>query len=306
MQRVLLGVCGSIACYKAAALVRLLRQQNIEVQVMLTPAAAKLVASPTFRALSGRPVLQEEWRQPRSDDGMDHIAATRWADALLVAPASADFIAKAACGIADNLLLTAFLAADCPKYIAPAMNQQMWAAAAVQRSIRQLRIDGVNLLDPVVGEQACGESGMGRMLEIEKIANKLLVFSAENKPLAGKRVVVSAGATVENLDAMRIISNRSSGQMGFCLAQAAAELGANVRLVAAQTSSVPPAGIPLRRAVEGDSMRQAVLKETTDADWFFSVAAVADFRPKVSVKAKAEREDGEWTVTLEPTVDILS
>lgn len=302
MQRILLGISGSIACYKAAFLVRQLRARGVSVQVMLTPAAAQLVGAPTFRALSGQPVLLDEWQQPHSGDGMDHIAATRQAEALLIAPASADFIAKAAAGITDNLPLAAFLAADCPKYIAPAMNQQMWAAAATQRNIERLRADGVAILGPAAGEQACGESGMGRMLEVGDIIAQLLM----PQPLAGQRIVVSTGATVEQLDPIRTISNRSSGQMGFCLAQVAAEMGADVRIVAAQTAVPPPAGIPLRRALSNDEMRQAVLEETVAADWFFSVAAIADFRPKTRQKKKAAREDGDWTVVLSPASDILA
>lgn len=303
MQRVLLGVSGSIACYKAAQLVRLLRAQGIAVQVMMTPQATQLVGAPTFRALSGQPVLLDEWNAPQSADGMDHIAAVRNADALLVAPASADFIAKAAAGIADNLLLAAFLAADCRKYLAPAMNRQMWTAAATQRNIARLQEDGVDIFGPAAGEQACGENGMGRMLEAPDLAAALL--EAAPKPLAGQRIVVSTGATVEKLDAMRVISNRSSGEMGFCLAQAATALGAEVRVVAGQTTHPAPADLPLRRAIDSEAMRQAVLEETADADWFFSVAAVADFRPAEPMAAKAARRQGVWQLKLMPTADIL-
>ena len=303
MDRILLGVTASIACYKAAELVRLLRTRGVAVQVALTPHAAQLVGAPTFRALSGQPVLQDEWTAPQSADGMDHIAAVRAADAFLVAPASADFIAKAAAGITDNLLLAAFLAADCRKLIAPAMNQQMWAATATQRNIVTLKADGVTVLGPATGEQACGETGMGRMLEPADIAAALL--GSAPKPLAGQRVIVSTGATVEKLDAMRVISNRSSGEMGFCLAQAAAELGAEVRIVAAQTQHPPPPHIPLRRAEDSETMREVLLEETAGADWFFSVAAVADFRPANPVEAKAPRRRGTWELTLAPTADIL-
>lgn len=302
MKHILVGASGSIACYKTALLVRQLRAHQCTVQVMLTPAAALLVGAPTFRALSGEPVLQEEWQQPQSKDGMDHIAAVRRADLLLIAPASADFIAKAANGIADNLLLASFLAAECPIYLAPAMNRQMWAAAATQRNLAQLQADGVTILGPASGEQACGENGTGRMLEVEEIISAALA----PQPLAGRQIVVSTGATVENLDTMRTISNHSSGQMGFCLAQAAKEMGATVRCVAAQTSCPPPANIPLRRAISNKAMQQAVLEETATADWFFSAAAIADFCLAQPATQKIAREKGEWTLTLTPTDDILS
>ena len=309
MQRILLGVSGSIACYKAAELVRCLRAEGVEVQVILTPAAAALVGAPTFRALSAREVLQDEWQAPQSSDGMDHIAAVRWADGLLVAPASADFIAKAAAGIADNLLLASFLAADCPRYLAPAMNQQMWAAAATQRNIEQLQADGAQLFGPVAGDQACGETGMGRMVEPAALVAALREAVTAVKPLTGQRIVVSTGATAEPLDAMRVISNRSSGEMGFCLAQAAQAAGAEVCLIAGQTTAPPPP-LPLRRAVSGREMQAAVLEETKTADWFFSVAAVADFclpaAEAAIATAKKSRQKGDWTVTLTPTADILS
>lgn len=301
MKSVFLGVSGSIAAYKAATLTRLLRRRDVAVQVAMTPAATNFVGAATFRALSGRAVLIDEWNAPQSPDGMDHIAAVRAAELLLIAPASADFLAKAAGGIADNLLLSAFLAADCRRIVAPAMNQQMWQAAATQRNIRQLQSDGVQIFAPADGEQACGETGPGRMLEAEEIITRL--FSA---PLVGRRVVINAGATVEYLDKMRLISNRSSGRMGFSLAAAAAEFGAETTLIAAKTSLPPPLGVAVRRAEEGDAMRRAVLEETARADWFFSAAAIADFRPASKSDGKTERKTGDITLTLSPTTDILA
>lgn len=301
MLNVLLGVSGSIACYKAAVLTRLLRAADCTVRVMMTPTATQLVGASTFRALSAQPVLLNEWETPQNEDGMDHIAATRNADLLLVAPASANFIAKAAAGIADNLLLTTFLAANCPRYVAPAMNQQMWRSPTNERNIKQLENDNVIILGPDSGEQACAENGPGRMLEAEEITKRVLV-----QPWRGKRVIINTGATVERLDAMRTISNRSSGKMGFCLAQAAAAAGADVRLIAAQTTVAPPPGIPLQRAIDNDAMRQAVLEETKNADWFFAAAAVADFRPTTALPTKAAREKGGFTLTLSPTADILA
>ena len=302
MRNILLGVSASVACYKAAVLTRLLVQRGVGVRVMMTPTARRLVGAATFRALSGRPVLTDEWENPQNEDGMDHIAAVRAADALLVAPASADFIAKAASGIADNLLLAAFLAADCPRYVAPAMNQQMWAASVTQRNIQRLRDDGVTIVGPDAGVQACGENGPGRMLEAAQLCHLLTM----PQPWRGKRIVVNTGATVERLDAMRVISNRSSGQMGFCLAAAAHALGADVTILAAQVTAPPPPGIALRHAVEGEDMRRAVLQEAATADWFFAVAAVADFRPTLPPTDKPARENGELTIKLSPTEDILA
>ena len=228
---------------------------------MLTPTAQKFVGIPTFQALSGRPVLTDEWNTTQSDDGMTHITATRTASALIVAPASADFIAKAANGYADNILLASFLAADCPRLIAPTMNRQMWAAAATQRNIRQLAEDGVIILGPEHGAQACGEIGEGRMLEVEEIISA--VQASTEGLLSGRRIVISTGATVEAIDTMRVISNRSSGRMGFCIAEAARIAGAEVVIIAGQTTSPIPSGLHsqrLRQALSAEAMRQAPWK----------------------------------------------
>ena len=302
MKTILLGVCGSVASYKAAALVRLLTTQGVNVQVMLTEAAAKFVGAATFRALSGRPVAGDEWNAPLAADGMDHIHLIRAADALLVAPASADFLAKAAAGIADNTLLSAFLAADCPRFVAPAMNQQMWHAAATQRNISQLAADGVLFIGPTKGAQACGENGDGRMAEPADIAEELQRLTA--KPLSGRRVVISTGATVEHIDEMRIISNISSGKMGFCLATAAAAAGAEVRIVAAQTTAPPPS-LPLRRALSSQEMLAALTDECRHADILIATAAVADFAPRRPKRGKIPRQNS-LTIELFPTIDILA
>lgn len=375
-MRVLLVVSGSVAAYKAAALARLLRRRGAAAQVALTAAARRLVGAATFRALTGEPTLEDEWRAPHSADGMDHIAAVRAADVLVVAPASADFIAKAAAGIADNLALSAYLATTTPKIVAPAMNKQMWAAAATQRNIAQLQADGAQILFPAAGEQACGEYGDGRMQEPEDIADAIFSLlnggaapqrtvgdertadamtrtsfgssggagagenaasddavesggrgavvgresesgrdvgdsadkgesKAVRRRFLGKRVVVSVGATAEPLDAMRIISNRSSGYMGFCLAREAKRMGAEVRIVAGLTTAPPPPDIALRRAVSGAEMREAVFDEVSRADWFFSAAAVADFAA-ANADGKPSREAGEWRLRLRPTPDILA
>jgi phosphopantothenoylcysteine decarboxylase/phosphopantothenate--cysteine ligase len=303
MGTIILGVCGSIACYKAAALTRLLTAQGDEVQVIMTPAATRFVGTASFRALSGRAVATDEWNAPLSADGMDHIHLSRSATALLIAPASADFLAKAAAGIADNSLLSTFLAADIPRLVAPAMNQQMWRAAATQRNIQQLLADGVTVIGPNSGVQACGENGEGRMSEPENIIQQLK--NRLTRPLNGLRFVISAGATVEYLDDMRIISNMSSGRMGFCIAEAAHQAGAEVVILAGQTTAPPPP-LPLRRALSGKEMLAAAIEECRRADVFISVAAVADFRPSTPKRGKIAHKEGVLILQLNPTTDILS
>ncbi|MGU9951865.1 MAG: bifunctional phosphopantothenoylcysteine decarboxylase/phosphopantothenate--cysteine ligase CoaBC [Gammaproteobacteria bacterium WSBS_2016_MAG_OTU1] len=307
-KTIALGVCGSVAAYKAAILTRLLTP-HFAVQALMTSTAQEFIGAATLRALSGRAVAVDEWRAPLTDNGMDHIALMRAADGLLIAPASADFLAKAAAGMADSLLLSAFLAADCPRWVAPAMNQQMWHAAATQRNVQKLAADGVVILSPAVGEQACGEIGLGRMMEPADIVEHLqLRFSSA---LAGRRVVVSTGATVEHIDDMRVISNISSGEMGFCIALAAHQAGADVIILAAQTTASPPP-LPLRRVLSSKDMLAAAMEECGKADMFISVAAVADFAP-LSVKGKISREQTKqtpqksgMTLSLSPTQDILA
>ena len=311
-QNILLIATASVACYKAAEIVRRLRARGAGAQVMLSPNAEKLVGAATFRALSGRPALVDEWREPDSPDGMDHIAAARNADALLVAPATADFIAKAANGICENLPLAAFAAADIPKFIAPAMNSKMWQNPANSRNVAQLAQDGVFFIGPDSGEQACGEFGFGRMTEPESIVSQLLTKLGENSPLSGKKIVVNAGATVEKVDPMRVITNLSSGKMGFAVAEAIRRAGGDVVVVAAQTSASPPENIRIVRALTGEEMRNALLAETADADAFIAVAAVADFRPKRAAvqkisRSRSARPDGENPILeLVPAPDILA
>ena len=305
MRNVLLIACASVACYKAAEVVRRLRDGGFGAQVAMTPDAEKMVGAATFRAVSGRAVLTDEWREPVSPDGMDHIAAVREADAILVAPGTADFIAKAAGGICDNLPLAAFLAGDAPKFIAPAMNAKMWQNPATERNVAQLVRDGVVFLGPDTGEMACGEFGAGRMLEADDIVSQLSAKLSERSPLSGKKVVVNAGATVERLDPMRVLTNMSSGRMGFAIAEAARVAGAEVVVVAAQTSATVPERVRVRPALTGAEMREALLAETADADAFVAVAAVADFRPKRVSARKLPRRDGA-TLELVPAPDILA
>ena len=306
---VTLGVTGSIACYKAAYLCRLLREDGIKVRALMTPAAEEFVGAATFQALTGAAVIRGDAAQ--SGDGMDHIAAAREASLMVVAPASADFIAKAAAGFADNAVLATFLATASPKMLAPAMNRQMWLAPPTQRNIRSLIKDGVQILGPAAGQQACGDIGEGRMLEPEDI--RAAITLALRAPMRGLRVVVSTGATAEAIDTMRVITNRSSGRMGFSIAAACREAGAEVKVVAAHTTAPPPPTLPadtIIRATTNDAMRETLMSECAASDMFISAAAIADFRPAAPGKTKAKRQNSnknkDITLTLTPTADILA
>jgi len=304
LSRIVLGVTGGIAAYKSAELVRLLVKRNVTVDVVLTDAGAQFVTATTFQALSGRPVLSDLWHSG-SDDAMGHIALSRGADAILIAPASANFIAKLAHGVADDLLSTLCLARDCPLLVAPAMNRQMWWHKATQRNVAQLIADGVIVLGPDTGELACKENGEGRMLEAEQLQAALFAFR-EPKLLAGKRVLLTAGPTYEPIDPVRGITNLSSGKMGFALAQAAAESGADVTVVAGPSNEPTPAGvvrIDVRSAAE---MADAVLAKVDSADIFIGVAAVSDYTPKAAQERKIKKSNEPLTLALQPTVDILA
>src|SRR5581483_9057959 len=266
LRRVVLGLTGGIAAYKAAELTRLFVQAGITVDVVMTPAACQFIAPLTLQALSGRPVLTDLWNSG-SGNGMGHIDLSRGADAIVIAPASADFIAKLAHGHADDLLSTLCCARDVRLFVAPAMNRQMWSNAATQRNVEQLRNDGVAILGPDSGDQACGEVGMGRMLEPEAIFDAI-VSSMHAQVLAGKRVLMTAGPTFEPIDPVRGITNASSGKMGYALARAAAEAGATVTMVSGPTALQTPAGvmrIDVRSAAE---MAQAVDSKVDGADIF--------------------------------------
>lgn len=303
-KRIVLGLTGGIAAYKAAELTRLLVKEGIAVDVVMTEAAAQFIAPMTLQALSGNPVLSGLWDSGAAN-AMGHIELSRHADAIVVAPASADFIAKLAHGIADDLLSTLCLARDCPLLIAPAMNRQMWSNAATQRNVAQLRADGVAILGPGSGDQACGETGDGRMLEPEEIVAALL-GSGQPKLLAGKRVLLTAGPTVEPIDPVRAITNLSSGKMGFSLAQACAEAGANVTLIAGPTAQATPRGVTRIDVTSAADMAAAVDKEVGAAQVFIGVAAVADYTP-AKVQASKMKKDGKpVSLALEPTIDILA
>ena len=302
-KKILLGVSGGIAAYKAAELCRLLGKAGADVQVVMTAAAQQFVAPLTFQALSGKPVLASLWDAARGD-GMEHIHLSRDADLLLVAPASADFLARLVHGRADDLLSTLSLARTCKLAIAPAMNREMWAAAPTQRNLAQLRADGVNVLGPAAGEQACGETGLGRMLEPAEILAALPGLLGAG-PLAGKRILITAGPTFEAIDPVRGLTNRSSGKMGYALAQAAAEAGAAVCLVSGPTCLAAPAGVRRIDVQSAADMRDAVLRELP-SDVFIAVAAVADYRVDLAATQKIKKSDAGLTLNLVPNPDILA
>jgi len=303
-RRVVLGVTGGIAAYKSAELARLFVKAGIRVDVVMTEAATRFVTPLTFQALSGRPVLTDLWASG-TDNGMGHIDVSRGADAIVVAPASADFIAKLAHGRADDLLSTLCLARECDLLVAPAMNRQMWANAATQRNVVQLTSDGVQILGPDTGELACKENGEGRMLEAEALF-AAVVASWQPKVLAGKRVLITAGPTFEPIDPVRGITNLSSGKMGFALAQAAAEAGADVTVVAGPSSVTTPAGVARIEASSAAAMADAVLARVSDCDIFIAVAAVADYTPAKTHPQKLKKSQDDLTLTLKPTTDILA
>jgi phosphopantothenoylcysteine decarboxylase/phosphopantothenate--cysteine ligase len=304
LTRVVLGVTGGIAAYKAAELVRLLVKDGVRVDVVLTQAGAQFVTATTFQALSGNLVHADLWHSG-SDDAMGHIALSRGADAILVAPASADFLHKLAHGAADDLLSTLCLARECPLLVAPAMNRQMWWNAATQRNVAQLAADGVAILGPDTGELACKENGEGRMLEAADL-HRALVASRQAKVLAGKRVLLTAGPTIEAIDPVRAITNASSGKMGFALAQAAAEAGATVTMVAGQTSLATPTGVTRIDVRSTAEMADAVFERVGECDVFIAVAAAADYTPAEPRVQKIKKSGDALTVTLKPTIDILA
>lgn len=303
-KRIVLGITGGIAAYKAAEFARLLLKQGIEVQAAMTDAATHFIAPATMQALTGRPVLIDQW--DASPNGMAHIE--RSADAIVVAPATADFIAKLAHGLANDLLSSLCLARDCPLIIAPAMNIQMWANPATQRNVQRLVNDGVALLGPASGMQACGEEGMGRMLEAEELAHSVIEFLARDGTgdLAGVRVLVTAGPTYEPLDAVRGITNRSSGKMGYAIAEAALQMGAQVTLVSGPTALHAPAGARVVDVTTAVEMFDAVKQHLTGTDMFIAVAAVADYRAAQASEQKIKKNDAALTLELVPNPDILA
>jgi phosphopantothenoylcysteine decarboxylase/phosphopantothenate--cysteine ligase len=303
-RRVLLGVTGGIAAYKVAELARLLQRNNVEVQVAMTEAATRFVTPATFQALTGRHVVTDLW-DASFPNHMAHIELSRGVDAIVVAPASADFLAKLAHGIADDVLSTTCLARNCPLLVAPAMNREMWDNPATQRNVATLRADGVAILGPAAGDQACGEVGMGRMLEAEELLEATLAFLAP-KRLAGRKVIVTAGPTFEAIDTVRGITNLSSGKMGYALAEAAASQGADVTLVSGPTALAPPAQAHFVYVTSAAEMANAVKAHVAGADYFFAVAAVADYTPVATSQRKLKKTAEPLELKLKPTEDILA
>jgi len=298
-KKIVLGISGGIAAYKSAELARLLMQEGASVQAVMTEAAQQFVTPVTMQALTGNPVFTSQWDSSISNN-MAHIELSRAADAILIAPASADIMAKLSLGLADDLLTTLCLARDCPLLLAPAMNKQMWEHAATQRSVTRLMQDSVALLGPANGSQACGEVGMGRMLEPVEITEQLVSFF-QKKLLAGKRVLITAGPTFEAIDPVRGITNRSSGKMGFAIARAAVEAGAQVHLIAGPCDQDTPllaTGQITRTNVVSAKEMHAATMSAADCDIFFAVAAVADWSIAKPAREKIKRQ-GKQVPNLE-------
>jgi len=291
-KKIVLGISGGIAAYKSAELARALIQEGAEVQVVMTEAAQQFITPITMQALTGKLVFTNQW-DDRIANNMAHIELSRQADAILIAPASADLIAKLSLGLADDLLSTLCLARDCPLLIAPAMNLQMWAHPATQRSITRLNSDGITILGPSSGDQACGEVGIGRMLEPSEICEQLIAFF-QPQVLKNKRVLITAGPTFEAIDPVRGITNLSSGKMGFAVAQAAIEAGAHVHLIAGPCNLATPlmsTGRILRTNVTSGQEMYQVVMASSNCDVFFAVAAVADWTIANRAKQKIKRQE---------------
>lgn len=304
LKRIVLGVSGGVAAYKAAELTRLLVKDGIDVQVVCTRAALHFVGAATFQALTGHPVFTDLWDE-RVDNGMAHIDLSRGADAIVVAPASADFLAKLAQGRADDLLSTLCLARDCPLLVAPAMNRQMWENPATARNLAQLLLDEVSVLGPDSGDQACGETGFGRMLEAEQLV-EAIVARFQPKRLHGLKVLISAGPTFEAIDAVRGITNLSSGKMGYAVARAALEAGAEVTLVSGPTCLRAPRDARVIPVMSTQQMLAEVEKAADNADIFISVAAVADYYVLNPSEQKIKKDAHILTLELAPNPDILA
>jgi phosphopantothenoylcysteine decarboxylase/phosphopantothenate--cysteine ligase len=304
-KRILLGITGGVAAYKAATLARLLVKAGADVRVAMTDSATRFIGTATLQALSGQPVWTDLW-DARVPDSMGHIELSRDRDLIVVAPATADFMARVVHGRADDLLAALCVARRCPLMLAPAMNVEMWENPATQRNAAALRTDGVHLAGPAPGDQACGETGMGRMLEPADILGEIQRLF---KPgvLAGKRVLVTAGPTEEAVDPVRVLTNRSSGKMGYAVARAAREAGADVTLVSGPVSLATPAGVSRVDVRTAEEMFEAVKKSAKTCDVFISVAAVADYRVKNPSGQKLKKSNGRgMTLELEENPDILS
>lgn len=300
-ERILLGVGGGIAAYKTADLVRRLREAGAEVRVVMTEAACRFVGPTTFQALSGHPVRSALW-DPAAEAAMGHIELARWAERIVIAPATADLIARLAAGLADDLLTTLCLASRAPLVLAPAMNQAMWAHPATRANVATLVARGATLVGPGVGAQACGDEGAGRMAEPSEILAALVPVPL----LPGRRVLVNAGPTFEDIDPVRFIGNRSSGKMGFAIAEAAARAGAEVVLIAGPVRLPTPRGVERIDVRSAREMAEAVLERAATADVFIAAAAVADFTPERVADSKIKKSDSGLVLRLVPTTDVLA
>lgn len=303
-RKILLGITGGIAAYKCAELTRLLKKSGADVRVVMTRAATAFVGPLTFQALSGRPV-STELLDAEAEASMGHIHLSRWADLILIAPASADFIAKLRAGVADDLLSTLCLAAAAPIAVAPAMNQKMWKHPATQENVALLVEREVAVWGPAEGEQACGETGPGRMLEPETLFKKVEDYFSSG-PLKGVSVLVNAGPTQEPIDPVRYITNRSTGKMGYEIARAAKSAGARVCLVSGPSSENVPQVDELVSVTTAEEMAGAVLERASGVDIFIGAAAVADYRPRIVDEKKIKKTNDSLTIELEKTVDILA
>jgi len=307
-KSVALGVCGGIAAYKTVEVLRGLQRAGCTVRVAMTKRACEFVQPLTFRALSGSHVIVDDYA-PDNPDPIAHITFSQSVDLLVVAPATANIIAKFANGVADDFLSSTYLACTAPVLIAPAMNTTMWEHPVTQRNLRQLRADGVLFVEPDAGEMACGTIGPGRLSEPERIVRAALeILAGPDRPkdLAGERFLITVGATREDIDPVRFISNRSSGKMGFALAEAALKRGAAVTVVAGVTTVDPPAGLRVMKALSADEMLKAVASEAGKASVFIGAAAIADYRPAQKAEQKIKKSNESITLTLERTPDVLS
>lgn len=303
-KRILLGLTGGIAAYKSAELTRQLKTAGAEVRIVLTPAAAEFITPLTLQALSGNPVHQH-LLDPEAEAGMGHIELAKWADLVLIAPASADFIARLAAGMGNDLLTTLCLATDAQIAIAPAMNQAMWRDQRTTDNVAALEQLGMEIWGPGVGDQACGDSGPGRILEPQQLA-ELCAAEFEQGTLSGMQVCITAGPTREAIDPVRYISNHSSGKMGYALAEAAAEAGAKVTLISGPVSLAPPARVELVRVDSAQEMLDAAEKQLGNCDLFIAAAAVADYRPASVAEQKIKKSNDQMTIELVKNPDIVA
>ena len=302
-KKIILGVTGGIASYKAAELIRLLKKQGADVQVVMTKSAKEFISPLTLQALSGKPVLENMW-EPSKGNGMEHINQSRKSDLILIAPASANFIAKVAQGLADDLLSNICLARNCPILIAPSMNKKMWENAATKRNVKTVIEDGISISGPESGEQACGDEGMGRLIN-----DKMLLLDIQKSLsvpiLKNKNILISCGATFEKIDDARAITNLSSGKMGLSIVNEAYALGANVTLIYGSTETLPPSNIKCIYAPSHEMMSKLIKKNAKGNDIFISVAAISDYIPQ-TVSGKLKKYNNKLTLELQRSSDILS